>query len=133
MPSIFTKIIAGEIPCYKIAETSGYLAFLDVFPLAKGHVLVVPKKEIDYLFDMDSASYLGLMAFAQKIAIALKKVVPCQKIGVAVIGLEVAHAHVHLVPINTVGDINFSKEKLQLPKEELERLASLIKGSYDAS
>ncbi len=126
MSSIFSKIIAGEIPCYKVAETADYLAFLDVFPLAKGHVLVVPKNEIDYLFDMETPLYLGLMEFAKKVAIAIKKVVPCQKVGVAVIGLEVPHAHVHLVPINTVGDINFSKAKMQIPANELEEMALLI-------
>ncbi|MBL0047626.1 MAG: HIT family protein [Bacteroidetes bacterium] len=131
MPSIFSKIIAGEIPCYRVAETADYLAFLDVFPLAKGHVLVVPKKEIDYLFDMETPLYLGLMEFAQRVAIAIKKVVPCQKVGVAVIGLEVPHAHVHLVPINTVGDINFSKAKMQIPAKELEDMALLISKAFD--
>jgi histidine triad (HIT) family protein len=130
MASIFSKIVSGEIPCYKIAETNEYLAFLDVFPLAKGHVLVIPKQEIDYLFDMDTDSYSGLLQFAKQVAKAIEKVIPCKKIGVAVIGLEVPHAHIHLVPINSVGDINFSKQKLTPTKEELEFVANQIKTAY---
>ena len=130
MASVFSKIVNGEIPCYKIAETNDYLAFLDVSPLAKGHVLVIPKREIDYLFDMEDSSYAGLMAFAKKVAHSIKMAIPCQKVGVAVIGLEVPHAHIHLIPINTVGDINFSKPKLQLEREELIRIAGLIKAAY---
>jgi histidine triad (HIT) family protein len=128
MPTIFSKIVSGEIPCYKVAENDHFLAFLDVFPLAKGHVLVIPKKETDYIFDLEDSEYLDLLIFAKKVAIAIKKVIPCKKVGVAVIGLEVAHAHIHLVPINAVGDINFSKEKLQLPKDQLEEIAKQIKG-----
>ena len=130
MPSVFTKIVNGEIPCYKIAETSDYLAFLDVFPLVKGHVLVIPKREIDSIFDLEDAHYSGLFLFAKKIASAIEKIVPCKKIGIAVIGLEVAHAHIHLVPIDTVGDINFSKQKLNPSKEELQNLCELIREAY---
>lgn len=129
MSSIFTKIVKGEIPCHKIAETDDFLAFLDVFPLVKGHTLVIPKKETDYIFDLEKQEYSGLWLFAQTVAIAMKKVIPCEKVGVAVIGLEVLHAHIHLVPINGVGDINFSKPKLTLPKEELAATAALIKGA----
>lgn len=126
MASIFSKIIAGEIPCYKVAETKDHLAFLDISPLAKGHTLVVPKKETDYLFDIQDAEYNSLMLFAKQVAVAIKKVVPCVKVGVAVIGLEVPHAHIHLVPINNVGDINFSRHKLSLSKEELQDTAKKI-------
>jgi histidine triad (HIT) family protein len=129
MPSIFTKIINGEIPSYKVAEDDRFLAFLDVFPLAKGHTLVVPKKEIDYIFDLDDDTLSGLYVFAKKVARAIEKSVPCKRIGVAVIGLEVPHAHVHLVPINNVSDISFAKAKLQLPKEELAEIAEKIKGN----
>lgn len=127
MPSIFSKIIAGEIPCYKIAENDDYIAFLDVFPLKKGHVLVVPKKEVDYIFDLDNSAYSGLMLFAKEIAAAVKKAIPCNRIGVTVIGLEVPHAHVHLIPINTENDMNFRNEKLKLSKSEFEEIASQIK------
>lgn len=126
MPSIFSKIVAGEIPCYKVAENDHFLAFLDIFPLAKGHTLVIPKKETDYIFDMDSEEYKELWAFAKEVAKAQKQVIPCERIGVAVIGLEVPHAHIHLVPINGVSDIDFSRPKLQFPKEEMERIASEI-------
>lgn len=126
MPTIFSKIVSGEIPCHKVAENQQFLAFLDVFPLTEGHVLVIPKKETDYLFDMADAEYLDLMAFAKMVATGLKKAIPCKKIGVAVIGLEVAHAHIHLVPINDVGDLNFSKEKLKIPQSKLEETAKKI-------
>lgn len=126
MPTIFSKIVSGEIPCHKVAENQQFLAFLDVFPLVEGHVLVIPKKETDYLFDMADAEYLDLMAFAKMVATGLKKAIPCKKIGVAVIGLEVAHAHIHLVPINDVGDLNFSKEKLKIPQSKLEETAKKI-------
>lgn len=128
MPSIFTKIINGEIPCYKIAEDENYIAFLDVFPLKKGHTLVVPKKEIDYIFDLDSELYQGLMAFSKKIAEAIKCACPCNRIGLAVIGLEVPHAHIHLVPINTMNDMNFANDKLSYSKEEFIECAETIKG-----
>ena len=126
MPTIFTKIINGEIPCYKVAETEQYVAFLDINPLVKGHTLVIPKKETDYVFDMEDETYAGLMLFAKKTAIAIKKVIPCTKIGIAVIGLEVPHAHIHLVPLNQVGDLNFSKPKLKPDQEELENTARQI-------
>ena len=129
MPTIFSKIINGEIPAYKVAENDNFLAFLDIFPLSKGHTLVIPKNETDYIFDMESEEYANLWKFAQKVAIAQKKVINCQRIGVAVIGLEVAHAHIHLVPINGVEDINFSREKLSFTKEEFEEVAQLISTS----
>ena len=127
MPSIFTKIINGEIPCYKIAENENYFAFLDINPLAKGHTLVIPKKEIDYIFDIDDSTHAGLWNFAKKISHAVEKAVPCKRIGIAVIGLEVPHAHIHLIPINNVGDMNFARPKLQLSKEELEETAKKIR------
>lgn len=126
MESIFTKIVKGEIPAYKVAETKDYLAFLDVFPLVKGHVLVIPKKQVDNIFDLEKEVYAGLFLFAQEIAIGMKKVLPCKKIGIAVIGLEVPHAHIHLVPINGVEDINFALPKLQVSKEELEEISNKI-------
>lgn len=126
MPSIFSKIVSGEIPCYKVAENDDFLAFLDIFPLRKGHVLVIPKKEVDYLFDLDNETYLGLMQFAKIVATGLKKVIPCNRVGIAVIGLEVPHAHVHLIPINTENDMNFRNEKLKLSKEEFEEIAKKI-------
>jgi len=129
MATIFSKIVSGEIPCYQVAENEHFLAFLDVFPLAKGHVLVIPKRETDYIFDLEDSEYLDLMIFAKKVAIGIKKIIPCKKVGVAVIGLEVAHAHIHLVPINAVGDINFSKEKLQLPQDQLQEIAKQIRGA----
>src|ERR1035437_10661615 len=118
MPSIFSKICKGEIPCYKIAETENYLAFLDVFPLAKGHTLVIPKKETDYIFDIEDEEYQGLFLFAKQVAAAMRKVIPCERIGIAVIGLEVPHAHIHLIPLKTIYDIDFRKPKLQLLPEE---------------
>jgi len=127
MVSIFSKIIAGDIPSYKVAETLEYLAFLDVNPLTEGHVLVIPKKEVDYIFDLDSETYVGLMMFAQIVAAALKKAISCQRIGVSVIGLEVPHAHIHLIPINSMDDMNFSRPKLKFTEEELEAIAEKIK------
>lgn len=127
MASIFTKIINGEIPAYKIAETEDYLAFLDVFPLVKGHTLVIPKKEVDKIFEMDKSLYLGLMDFAHDIAQAVEKAIPCVRVGVAVIGLEVPHTHVHLVPLNTIQDINFTNPKLKLENEEMIEIAQKIK------
>ena len=126
MNSVFSKIIDGEISAYKVAESEAFLAFLDIFPLAKGHVLVVPKKETDYLFDITSDEYLELWKFAQKVAKAMDKVIFCKRIGVAVIGLEVPHAHIHLVPLNNVSDINFERPKLSFSKEEMERVAKNI-------
>lgn len=127
MASIFTKIINKEIPAYIVAEDDNYIAFLDVFPIKHGHTLVVPKKEVDYIFDLDTETYTGLMLFAQKVAAGVKKAVPCKKVGVAVIGLEVPHTHIHLVPMDTVGDMNFSNPKLQLEKEVLEKISTDIK------
>lgn len=128
MSSIFTKIIKGEIPCYKIAEDDNFLAFLDVNPNAKGHTLCVPKQEIDKIFDIEDDLYLGLMQFSKKIAVALEKTVPCKRIGMAVIGLEVPHAHVHLIPLNEMGEITF-KHKVSLTKEEFEALAKNIQAN----
>jgi histidine triad (HIT) family protein len=128
MSSIFTKIIKGEIPCYKIAEDDNFLAFLDVNPNAKGHTLCVPKQEIDELFDLDDELYLGLMQFSKKIAVALEKSVPCKRIGMAVIGLEVPHAHVHLIPLNEMSEMTF-KNKVSLTKEEFEALAKKIQSN----
>lgn len=133
MASVFTKIINGEIPCYKIAETADFLAFLDVNPLAEGHTLVIPKKEINYLFDIEDDLYCGLMLFAKKVSKAVETIVPCKRIGVAVIGLEVPHAHVHLIPLNNVNDINFSRPKLQFPKEQMEALSVRIKNAFESS
>jgi histidine triad (HIT) family protein len=125
MSSIFTKIINGEIPCYKIAEDDNFLAFLDVNPNAKGHTLCVPKQEIDKLFDLDDDLYLGLMQFSKKVAAALEKTVPCKRIGVAAIGLEVPHAHVHLIPLNEMDEMRF-QNKVSMTKEEFETLAKEI-------
>jgi histidine triad (HIT) family protein len=127
MPTIFSKIVSGEIPAFKVAEDEDYLAFLDIMPLAKGHVLVIPKKETDYIFDMEDDEYTGLMLFAKKVAKGLKKAVPCKKIGIAVIGLEVPHAHVHLIPLQQVGDINFERPKMKVSNEELAAVAESIR------
>lgn len=125
MASIFTKIVNGEIPCYKIAEDDNFLAFLDVNPNAKGHTLCIPKKEIDKIFDIEDDLYLGLMAFSKKIAIALEKAVPCKRVGMSVIGLEVPHAHVHLIPLNMMDDARFTN-KVKLSDEEFKALAQAI-------
>lgn len=127
MASIFTKIIQGEIPSYKIAENENFYAFLDAFPVAKGHVLVVPKKEIDKIWDLDKKTYQGLMDFSYEIALGIEKAMPCLRVGMAVVGLEVPHVHVHLVPMNKMEDINFSKEKLKLSQEEMQEITKLIK------
>ena len=126
MSSIFSKIVAGDIPSFKIAEDDRFLAFLDVFPLAKGHTLVIPKKEIDNIFDLDSKTYSDLWSFAQKVSKAMNSAIDCERIGVAVIGLEVPHAHIHLIPINSVSDIDFSRPKLSFEKEEMEEVARKI-------
>lgn len=126
MASIFSKIVAGEIPSYKIAETEDFYAFLDIFPVAKGHTLVIPKKEVDYYFDLDDELIAGMNVFAKKIAVAIKKAIPCKRIGTTVIGLEVPHAHLHLIPINSLRDMNFAK-KLKLSKAELLEIAESIK------
>ncbi len=129
MATIFTKIIKGEIPCYKIAEDDNYFAFLDINPLTRGHTLVIPKMEIDYLFDLDDNIIAGLHVFAKKIARAIDQVMDCQRVGVAVLGLEVPHAHVHLIPINNLYDIEFSRPKLKLAEEEFEEIAEKIRSA----
>ena len=129
MPSIFSKIVSGDIPAFKVAEDENYVAFLDIFPLAKGHVLVIPKKETDYIFDLDSEEYLGLFNFAKKVAKAMDKVISCERIGVAVIGLDVPHAHIHLVPLKDVSDINFERKKLEFSDSEMKEIANLIKSA----
>ena len=126
MATIFTKIINGEIPSYKIAEDANYYAFLDINPLAKGHTLVVPKKEVDYIFDLDEQTLTGMLVFSGKVAKAIQKVVPCKRIGIAVLGLEVPHAHIHLVPINGGNDIDFSKPKLKLSPDEFKEITTKI-------
>lgn len=127
MASIFTKIVNGEIPCYKIAETENYLAFLDVFPLRKGHTLVIPKQEVDNMFNLEDETYAGLHLFAKIVSKAVEKAIPCKRIGTAVIGLEVPHAHIHLVPINEVSDIDFSQPKQQYSEEEMKAIAQSIR------
>jgi histidine triad (HIT) family protein len=127
MPSIFTKIISGDIPCYKVGENDSCFAFLDIQPVTKGHVLVVPKKEIDYIFDVEDELLAELMTFAKVIAQKIKKTIPCNRIGISVIGLEVPHAHIHLMPINGLKDMDFTKPKLQMDSEELEALAEQIR------
>jgi histidine triad (HIT) family protein len=131
MPSIFSRIIAAEIPCYKIAEDEKYFAFLDINPLQKGHVLVVPKQETDYIFDLDEELLAGMMLFAQKIAKAIKKVIPCNRVGLTVIGLEVPHAHIHLIPISRMMDMEFSRSKLELSKEEFVSIAASIAAAIE--
>lgn len=127
MSTIFSKIVRGEIPCYKIAESDKYFAFLDINPLAKGHTLVIPKQETDYLFDLDDDLLAGLTTFAKKVALAIEKTIECKRIGVAVLGLEVPHAHIHLVPLQTESDISFSRPKLKLSQEEMESIAAGIR------
>jgi histidine triad (HIT) family protein len=129
MSSIFSKIVSGDIPAYKVAEDDNHLAFLDTFPLAKGHVLVIPKQETDYLFELASEEYLALWKFTQEVAKAMDKVITCERIGVAVIGLEVSHAHIHLVPLNNLSDINFERSKLKFPEAEMESVAALIRSA----
>jgi len=126
MASIFSKIIAGDIPCYKVAESEHCLAFLDINPLTKGHLLVIPKIEIDYIFDLENECYTELNLFAKTVAVALKKAIKCNRIGVTVIGLEVPHAHIHLIPINEVSDMNFSNNKLNFTKDEFLEIANSI-------
>ena len=127
--SIFSKIIRGDLPSYKVLEDENNFSFLDINPLAYGHTLVVPKKEIDYIFDLSSKEYLDLLSFSRKIAIAMKKVLPCDRIGISVIGLEVPHAHIHLVPINSISDLNFEKDKLKFTEEERFSIANKISSS----
>ena len=128
MSSLFTKIVKGDIPAYKVAEDERFLAFLDIFPLAKGHLLVIPKKETDYIFNLESKEFMGLWSFAQLVAKAMEKVIACERIGVAVIGLEVPHAHIHLVPLTKgVSNINFEKPKLKFTQQEFEGIAQKIR------
>jgi len=127
MASIFTKIINREIPGYIVAEDDRFIAFLDVMPLVEGHTLIVPKTEIDYIFDLDEATLADLMIFARKVALGLKKVISCKRIGVAVIGLEVPHTHIHLVPLNVMGDINFTKPKISVEAERMKEISEKIK------
>ena len=131
MASIFSKIVAGEIPSYKVAEDDRHYAFLDISPVAPGHTLVIPKKEVSYLFDLSDEEYTSLQLFAKKVALAMKKALPCERIGVAVIGLEVPHAHIHLVPINKESDMNFFKPKLSLAPEEMAEIADKIAKNID--
>lgn len=130
MASLFSKIINGEIPCHKIAEDEKFFAFLDVFPLVPGHVLVVPKKETDYIFDIEDADLAEMMVFAKHVANVLKAAMPCKRIGVAVIGLEVPHAHIHLVPMNSADDLNFTRSKLSPSSEELKQIAEKIRAKF---
>jgi len=125
--NIFSKIISGEIPAHVVAESVDFLAFLDISPLAEGHVLVIPKQEVDYIFDLDDETYTGLQLFAKIVATGLKNAIPCKKVGVAVIGLEVPHAHIHLIPMNRVDDMNFARPKLSFTKEQLEATAEKIR------
>jgi histidine triad (HIT) family protein len=127
MSTIFSKIINGDIPCFKVAETEQYLAFLDVRPLAAGHTLVIPKTEVDYIFDMDDELFAGLHLFAKIVARGVRAAMPCKRIGVAVIGLEVPHAHIHLVPMNEIGDLNFEKERVQITPDEFAVIAERIR------
>ena len=131
MSSIFSKIIAGDIPAHKVAETDDFLAFLDISPLVLGHVLVIPKKEVDYIFDLEDDLYQGLMLFAKHVAAGIKKAYPCDRVGVAVIGLEVPHAHVHLIPIHSMNDMNFANPKLKLSQEKLAEVAAKIKAELE--
>jgi histidine triad (HIT) family protein len=131
MASIFTKIVNGEIPSYKVAENEEFLAFLDVFPMQKGHTLVIPKKEVDYLFDLDSETYERLWVFTKKVAHAIDKTIDCTRVGVTVLGLEVPHAHIHLVPIVTEGDLSFSNPKKKFPEEEFKNIAATISAAID--
>lgn len=126
MASIFSRIVAGEIPCYKVAEDDRFFAFLDISPVSKGHTLVIPKQEVDYIFDLDDETYNGLMAFARRVARAMGEAIECKRVGVAVMGLEVPHAHVHLIPITAESDMNFFREKLSLPAEEMAAIAASI-------
>ena len=126
MASIFTKIVKGEIPSYKVAETENYYAFLDINPVMEGHTLVIPKKEVDYIFDLDDDTYQGLQAFAKKVALGIKKAIPCERVSVVVLGLEVPHAHIHLIPMNKMSDVNFANPKKQLSQERFLEIAKGI-------
>lgn len=129
MSTIFSKIISGEIPSYKIAESNDYLAFLDISPIARGHVLVIPKQDTDYIFDIEDDAYMGMWIFAKIVAQGIKRAIPCRRVGVAVVGLEVAHAHIHLIPVNEVEDLSFSKPKLSFSEDEMNDIAEKIRES----
>ena len=131
MATIFSRIINGEIPCYKIAENDKFFAFLDINPLMKGHTLVIPKKETDYIFDIEDQEYQELFLFAKRVAAAIKKAIPCKRVGVAVLGMEVPHAHIHLVPLQTEGDMDFRKAKLSLTPETFKEIAEKISQSFE--
>lgn len=131
MASIFTRIVSGEIPSYKVAEDDRFYAFLDINPLAEGHTLVIPKIEVDYIFDLDEETYRGLFAFARKVAIAQKSVISCKRIGMAVLGMEVPHAHIHLVPLRTEGDLDFRKKKISLTPEQFKEIAASISNAFN--
>ncbi len=127
MPSVFTRILKGELPCYKIAQDKHFFAFLDIYPLQAGHTLVIPKVEIDYLFDLDDQTLALMFPFCKTVAEAIRKAIPCNRIGVAVVGLEVPHAHIHLIPISSINDMNFSNPKLRLSDEEMRQTAARIR------
>ncbi|QBQ40254.1 HIT family protein [Sphingobacterium psychroaquaticum] len=129
MSTVFSKIVSGEIPSFKVAESNDYLAFLDVSPLTRGHVLVIPKQETDYIFDINDEDYMGMWVFAKIVAQGIKRVFDCRKVGIAVVGLEVAHAHIHLIPINEVSDMNFARPKLSIPAEEMTQIAEDIRSA----
>ena len=131
MASIFSRIAAGEIPSYKVAENDRYFAFLDINPMAEGHTLVIPKKEVDYIFDLDEETYAGLWRFAASVAAAIRAAVPCKRVGVAVLGMEVPHAHIHLVPLQTEGDMDFRKEKKQLTPARFAEIAAAINAEFE--
>lgn len=131
MESIFTKIVKGEIPSYKIAESDSFYAFLDINPLAKGHALVIPKKEVDYIFDLEDELYQQLFGFAKKVGLAIESVIPCKRIGIIVFGLDVPHAHIHLIPVNKAGDMNFSSPKLKLEDKEFVEISDKIRQAFN--
>lgn len=131
MASIFTRIVKGEIPSYKVAESDKFYAFLDIAPMAKGHTLVIPKSEVDYIFDIEDQEYMELQLFAKRVAEAIKEAIPCQRVGVAVLGMEVPHAHIHLVPLQTEADMDFRKSKLQLSTEEFQEIAKRISDAFN--
>ncbi len=133
MASIFSRIVAGEIPSYKVAEDDRHYAFLDISPVAKGHILVIPKREVDYIFDLSDSEYADLQLFAKRVAEAMKQALPCKRIGVAVMGLEVPHAHIHLIPINKEADMNFFSDKLSLPADEMEKIAASVAARFEAA
>ncbi|MCC6690193.1 MAG: HIT family protein [Bacteroidia bacterium] len=130
MASLFTKIVKGEIPCYKVAESANHFAFLDIFPLVKGHTLVIPKREIDYIFDIDDVELAALHIFSKKVARAIEQIVSCKRIAVSVIGLEVPHTHIHLIPMNSMADVNFERPKLKFSPEEMQQLAQAIQQAF---